>query len=405
MKIIPLEIENELAAKTILANIGTSKEGAAILSPKCIHAAFKIEGVTSWGANVIKQHMLSLGSDAAIERAALVKNIVTTAVVFGNISQLQKLCEKLSSQPFGLREVSEKLSSCLCALYKKTLIFRARNKTISVPRPLVCGIINVTPDSFSGDGLLNARFSGRSYETMVLERARDMIRAGARMIDVGAESSRPGAASLSAAEELRRVVPALKIIRKEYKKIILSIDTYKLKVAQAAVDCGIDVINDITALRASPRIASLIKKHHLGCVMMHMKGSPKTMQIHPHYKHVVEDIMDFFGERLAFAQHQGIACEQILLDPGIGFGKTTADNLTIINQLYKFKIFGRPLMLGLSRKSFIGKVLDVDVDKRLAGSLAANTVSLLRGANILRVHDVKETIQVVQIVSAITQQQ
>lgn len=405
MKIIPLEIKNESAAKSILAHIGVSREGAAILSPKCINAAFKVEGISSWAANVIKQHMLSLGSDAAIERSALVKRITTTAVIFGNISQLKKLCEKLSSQPFGLSEVSRKLSACLAAVYQEKFIFRARNKTVNLQQPLICGIINITPDSFSGDGLLSTTLSRREYEKLVLKKTGSMIKNGARMIDVGAESSRPGASPISVTQELRRLIPVLTAIRKEYKKIILSIDTYKFKVARAAVDCGAEVINDITALKGSPEMASLIKKNKLGCVIMHMKGNPKTMQDHPCYKNVVEDILKFFDDRLTFIQRKGIACEQIVLDPGIGFGKTVTDNLSIINQLYKFKIFGRPLMLGLSRKSFIGQVLGVSVDQRLNGSLAASAVSLLKGANILRVHDVKETIQAAQIVSAILQQQ
>jgi len=404
MKIIPLNIENKAAAKTILARNNVSKEGIAILSPKCVHAAFKIEGITSWAANVIKQHMLSLGSDAAIERSALVKNIVTSAIVFGNMNQLEKLCAKLSSQPFGLHEVSEKLSSYLEESHKQTFIIQARNRKISVKQPMVCGIINVTPDSFSGDGLLRPCCSSRDYAALALERAGGMIQAGARMIDIGAQSSRPGALPLSCEEEIRRISPVLKAIRKTYKNIILSVDTYKFKVAKVALGYGVDVINDIMALRASPCMASLIRKERAGYIMMHMQGSPKTMQAHPHYQQVTEDIMDFFSRRLSFAQQKGIMLKQIILDPGIGFGKTATDNLTIINQLYKFKVFGRPLMLGLSRKSFIGKVLDASVENRLAGSLAAGVVALLRGTHILRVHDVKETAQIVQMVSAITQQ-
>ena len=193
----------------------------------------------------------------------------------------------------------------------------------------------------------------------------------------------------------------MKVLRKEFKKVFLSVDTYKYSVAKAAIEEGADIINDITALRSSPQIASLIKRYKLGCILMHMRGTPQTMQVNPHYKDVTAEIIDFFKERLKFCNSRGINKSQILIDPGIGFGKRLEDNTRIINELYKFKVLGQPIFLGLSRKSFIGKILKVGFDQRLAGTIAASMVSLTKGANILRVHDVRETAQAIKVASKI----
>lgn len=402
MRITPLEIKDEENARKLMASLGVSKEGLNILSPKSVYLAFKIEGIKSWEANVIKQHLLSLGTDAAMERAALVKNITTQALIFGSVSQLRKLCQKLEGQPFKLKEISENISFYLDSLQKKEFIFSARGKVLKIKEPLVCGIINVTPDSFSGDGLLSQkRYTIYDIRYRALKRAEAMVKAGAKMIDVGGQSSRPFSKPVKEEEELRRVIPAIKAIRKKFKKIMISVDTYKYKVAKEAVEAGVDIINDITALRASPKIASLVKKYRLGCVLMHMKGTPQTMQINPKYKDVVEEEIDFFKERLKFCQEKGIAKDQIVIDPGIGFGKRLEDNIRIIKELYKFKIFGLPIFLGLSRKSFIGKILNVEVEERLIGTIAASMVSLIKGANILRVHDVEETLSAIKIASKI----
>jgi len=196
-------------------------------------------------------------------------------------------------------------------------------------------------------------------------------------------------------------VPILKALRKEFKKVFLSIDTYKYSVAKAAVSEGVDIINDITALRNSPQMASLIKRHKLGCILMHMKGKPQNMQIKPDYKDVMAEVIDFFQERLSFCDQKGISRNQLIVDPGIGFGKRLEDNTKIINQLYKLKVLGLPIFLGLSHKSFIGKILNVDIKQRLIGTIAASMISLAKGANILRVHDVGETAQAIKVASKI----
>ena len=402
MKITPLKLKNEKEAREIISFLGVSPEGIDILSPKSIHAVFKIEGIKSWEANIIKQQLLSLGSDAALERKALLKNIKTSVLIFGNLSQLKKLSEKLKDQPFALKEVSLKISEYLKNLEKGEFILKARGKMLRINQPIICGIINSTEDSFFGDGLLKVvENSSVKVQALALKKAEKMIKAGAKIIDVGGESTRPFSNPVKVGEEIKRVIPILKVLRKEFKQVFLSVDTYKYLVAKAAVSEGVDIINDITALQDNPQMASLVKKHKLGCVLMHMKGKPQNMQAKPYYKDVITEISDFFQERLNFCDKKGINKNQLFLDPGIGFGKRLEDNTKIINQLYKLKVFGLPIFLGLSHKSFIGKILNIDIKQRLVGTIAASIISLTKGANVLRVHDVGETAQAIKVASKI----
>ena len=403
MRITPISIRNEKYAKDLLTSLGVSPEGVRILTPKSLYSVFKIEGIKSWEANVIKQHLLALGSDAAIERAALVKNIKTDILIFGSLSQLRKLIQKLSNQPFNLKEIAERLSFYLDGLLKKEFTFYARDKVLKIKRPVICGIINATDDSFSGDGLYQKTSSIKQVKDLALEKTAKMLKDGAKIIDIGGESSRPFSKRISEREEIKRVIPLLKVLRKKFKKTAISVDTYKYNVAKAATDEGADIINDITALRASTKMASLIKKYKLGCVLMHMKGKPSNMQVNPKYKDVMLEELNFFKERLGYCEKKGIDSSRILIDPGIGFGKRVQDNLRIINELYKLKVFGLPIFLGLSRKSFIGKILNVGQKERLVGTVTAGTISIMRGADILRVHDVARSFQALKITSKITE--
>lgn len=400
MIITPLRIENEKTARSFLSSVGVSLQGIDILSPKCVYSAFRITGIKSWEANIIKQHLLSLGSDSAIERKALVKNIKTETVIFGNIAQLKKLCEKLKNQPFSLKEISQSLSLYLDNLFKEEFVLRARDKIIKIKEPIICGIINLTTDSFSGDGLL-VRATGLKLQDLVIQRIEEMITDGAAMVDIGAQSSRPYSKPIAEKEEIARIAPVLNAARKRFKNILISVDTYKFNVAKVAAEEGADIINDITALRKSPGIINLIKKHKLGVILMHMKANPLTMQINPKYKKVTEEIIEFFKERISILNKEKINPQQIMIDPGIGFGKTVPDNLKIINELYKLKIFGLPIFLGLSRKSFIGKIIDKEVSGRLYGTIASGVVAAMRGANILRVHDVKENKEALSVARSI----
>jgi dihydropteroate synthase len=255
------------------------------------------------------------------------------------------------------------------------------------------GVLNVTPDSFS-DG-------GRFLKTDdAIRRAEALADEGADLIDVGGESSRPGAAAVSIEEEIRRVVPVIEQLAKRLP-IPISIDTTKAEVGRRALAAGARMINDISALRFDPEMAPLAARAGVPVVLMHMQGTPKDMQDHPVYTDVVREITEFFEARIRFAEQAGIARERIVLDPGIGFGKTTDHNLEILARLDEFRSVGRPLLIGPSRKSFIGRVLGLPVEERLEGTAAAVAVGILNGASIIRVHDVRAMGRVARTVEAI----
>jgi dihydropteroate synthase len=259
---------------------------------------------------------------------------------------------------------------------------------------LVMGILNVTPDSFH-DG-------GRYLQLQTAAaRARDMTAAGAGIIDVGGESTRPGAAPVPLEEEINRVIPVIETIASQLH-VPISVDTSKAAVARAALKAGAAMINDVTALRGDPEMAKVAATAGCPICLMHMQGEPRTMQKNPQYSDVVTDIIEFFRERIDFAVSQGIKQQNIIIDPGIGFGKTLKHNLTIIKRLSEFLVLGQPLMVGVSRKSFIGAVTgEEDTEKRLPGTIAANVMALERGAQIFRVHDVAENFQALRIAEEI----
>ena len=267
-------------------------------------------------------------------------------------------------------------------------------RTLDLQASVVMGILNVTPDSFSDGG---------SFSTVdsAVTRARQIIDDGASIIDIGGESSRPGAEPVSIDEEIRRVVPVIEAIRK-VSQIAISIDTCKAEVAKAALSAGADIINDISALNFDPKMADLAAQTKAPLVLMHMLGTPRTMQDNPRYTDVVGQINEFFEERIAFAVSRGIATEKLILDPGIGFGKRPIDNVTILSRLREFHRHNLPLLVGASRKSFIG-VLDsgAPVDNRLGGSLAAAVWAAINGAAVIRVHNVRETVQALNVVKAV----
>lgn len=255
----------------------------------------------------------------------------------------------------------------------------------------VMGVLNVTPDSF----YLPSRVQP---QTDIRQQAKDMVDAGAHMLDIGGESSRPGAKPVGLEEELERVIPALEALRgNEY---YLSVDTYRAETARESIAHGAVMINDITALRGDANMAGVIADAGVECVLMHMLGLPNTMQNAPEYDDVIDDICAFFEERLAFAVKAGIEEDKIWLDPGFGFGKTVGHNLSILQHLYAFKQFGCPLLVGTSNKSTIGAVLDADVDNRTEGTAATVSVSICNGANAVRVHDVPAMAKVARMTDA-----
>jgi dihydropteroate synthase len=265
---------------------------------------------------------------------------------------------------------------------------------LTAPRPLVMGVLNVTPDSFA-DG-------GRFFDpAAALAQARALVVAGADILDIGGESTRPFADPVSLDEELRRVLPVIETLAPEIK-VPISIDTYKAKVARAALNAGATIINDISALRFDPDMAPLAAELQAPVVLMHMQGTPRDMQHQPRYHNLLGEIRDFFRERLDFAASQGLAPEFLVLDPGIGFGKTGAHNLEILNHLEAFLDLGCPVLVGASRKAFIGHILDLPAgEERDVGTLAALAVAVMRGARILRTHNVAYARQFLAVLEAI----
>ncbi len=260
-------------------------------------------------------------------------------------------------------------------------------------RPLIMGILNITPDSFS-DG-------GRYIEKeKALEHAREMADQGADIIDVGGESTRPGAHPVPLEEEMERVVPVVKALSRELE-IPISVDTYKAPVAKEALEAGAAMVNDISGLRFSPHMVDVVAHYRPWLVVMHMKGTPRDMQEKPQYRDVVEEVKGFFEERIGYLESHGISKDKVILDPGIGFGKRPEDNLALLRKIHRFLYLGCPIMVGPSRKSFIGAVLDLPVEKRLEGTLAAVSIAVFQGAQVVRVHDVEPVRRAVDIAWAV----
>ena len=269
------------------------------------------------------------------------------------------------------------------------------------------GIINVTDDSFSGDGILNVK---QDPVQAALEQARQFAAAGADILDVGGESTRPGSQPVSADEELERVLPVIRALAAADLDIILSIDTYKASVAEAAVQAGAQWINDVWGLRADPQLGEVAARYQIPLVLMHNRSKPSNAQLQErlggryigmHYEELIGDICKELMESVALARHAGVADEAIILDPGIGFGKTVEQNLELIRRLGEIKALGFPLLIGPSRKSLIGYTLDLPPDQRLEGTLAACVLAIQAGADILRIHDVQPVVRTARMTDAI----
>jgi dihydropteroate synthase len=274
-------------------------------------------------------------------------------------------------------------------------------------RTYVMGILNITPDSFSGDGLLGDRGEGLQG---AVEQARDFLVSGADILDVGGESTRPGSQPVNADEEMERVIPVIEAIVQKFPDALISIDTYKAKVAEAAFKAGAQILNDVWALRADPDLASVAAAFHVPVILMHNRSNPASVEVRNQlgnayigstYENLIEDVKRELLVSVELAVKAGIEASHIILDPGIGFGKTREHNLALINRLDEIRALGYPILLGPSRKSFIGFTLDLPPDQRVEGTAATISVGITRGADIIRVHDVKEMARVAKMTDAI----
>lgn len=270
--------------------------------------------------------------------------------------------------------------------------FHCGKFTLDLTTPTVMGIVNVTPDSFSDGGKFAAT-------NLAIEHALKLAEEGAAILDIGGESTRPNATPVSLQQELDRVIPVIEALAKQVN-IPISIDTYKPAVMQAAIAAGASMVNDVRALQEDGAL-EIVTKTNVGVCLMHMQGTPQTMQLNPQYNNVVNDVKVFLQARLQASIGAGCRASNIALDPGFGFGKTREHNITLIRELASFTDLGQPLLIGLSRKSVLGQVTGNDVDARLYASIAASVIAVIKGAKILRVHDVKATVEALKIVSAI----
>jgi len=396
----PLSIANSKQAREIFAQIGVDAAGVEAMLEKTRHHNILIEAQECRVANIIKQGMLAVGGDAAVSRGVVACSVAHSDILLmGSAKQLRRFCEKISQQPFGLAELAHAVVLLLDAPQEENVIWRTARREISLgERTLIMGVINTTPDSFSDGGMFSA-------PPAAVTRALQMVEEGVDIIDIGAASSRPGATPISAEEEWRRLALILSAIAPRLGDIPLSIDTTRAEIARRALDEGVEIINDISALRFDAAMVELVATSRAGVVLMHMRGEPQTMQQGEiRYGDVVGDISHFLQERADWAQRRGVARASIVLDPGIGFGKRFADNIAIINRLSEFAALGFPLLLGASRKAFLGALTGEEVPaRRLAASLAAHCVAALGGAHIVRVHDVAETKKALLVVDAIRQ--
>jgi len=278
-------------------------------------------------------------------------------------------------------------------------------------RTYVMGILNVTPDSFSGDGILALPKEHRDdVSEAAVRQAKEFLTSGADILDVGGESTRPGSQPISADDEISRVIPVIEAITKEFPETLISIDTYKAKVAKAAFNAGAHILNDVWALRADPELASVAAKYRVPVILMHNRSNPASVEVREQlgnayigseYQNLIEDVKRELLVSVDLAVKAGIEESHIILDPGIGFGKTREHNLELINRLDEIRALGYPVLLGISRKSFIGFTLDLPADQRVEGTAATVAIGIARGADIIRVHDVKEMARVAKMTDAI----
>ena len=396
-KIRALDIKNRAEGMSEFEKIGSTVPGQKIMVDKLFPLAVKVKGLKVLAINILKQEMLARGGDVVTSRDTLLETRGTTDVIIeGHQKSFKSLIPKLKMQPFGLKDLADELEIFLKdnKNNRNKKSFRIGKKKFDlISNTLVMGIINVTPDSFFDGGKYN-------HKDQAVKRISEMIADGADIIDIGGLSSRPGSKPVSLEEELERTIPVIESVSNNFDTLI-SIDTYRSEIALEAISAGAHMVNDISAFNMDKNMAGMVADKGVSVTLMHMQGKPEDMQKNPQYDNVVDEIYEYLDGKANDAIGAGISPDKIILDPGIGFGKTLDHNLSILNKISEFSSMGYPIMVGASRKSFIGGILDLPVEDRLEGSLAAAVWSVINGANILRVHDVAETVRAVKTARSI----
>lgn len=362
-----------------IARAGVDKYCIDLLDKKTRTHVFLLKDARIEQVNILKQTALSVGCDAAVHRDVLSgTKKLSDCILMCNESQLEKIALKLKEQPFSLGKISSRMIDML--KHRNTWMIRGHN-IFNERDYLIMGILNVTPDSF---------YDGGAHNTMsdALKCAERMIGEGADIIDIGGESTRPYSEPVSIEAEMERVIPVVRALRQIDSNILISVDTTKSRIAEAAADEGADIVNDISGFTYDSNMLQSIGRKGMSAVAMHIKGTPCDMQNQPVYDDLMAEIGDFLQASIESAVNAGIEKKRLVIDPGIGFGKTPEHNLIILNNIDTLLSLNRPVLIGASNKSFIGKYLNADIDDRLDGTIAANVWAYAKGASIFRVHEV-----------------
>lgn len=392
-----LKINQELLHEAI-AGIGAHPASLPIFANKSQILPYKLLKVRTPAANILKQEMLAAGGDAVVPTGCIVNDDKYVEVLLlGTRKQYNLLLQKLALMPyFGLKQIAADLQVALAPEPVKTTL--ADGRILSYDKMRVMGILNITPDSF---------YAGSRVPQMeqVLERAGQMLEQGADILDIGGESTRPGSDSVDGEEERSRVLPVIEALRKNYPDAIISVDTYRAATAEAALQVGADIINDISAMEADAAMLDVVKRTNAPIILMHMRGTSKNMQQNCQYQNVVQEVAVYLAQRAQLLREQGVGAEKIILDPGIGFAKNVEQNLLLMRDLQTLTGFGYPVLLAASRKSTIGAVLGgLPAEERLEGTIAASLQAVYAGAQMVRVHDVRENVRAIRMLEAILKQ-
>jgi dihydropteroate synthase len=371
--------ELEKNSINMLKKIDVDRGAHTILSRKMKTYLLSISDLNVYGANILKQDALSIGADFAVPKSTVTCSVKKVdGILIATYRQLETLAKKELAQPFGLKEVAKELKKFLKAYKYQDF------------DPQIMGVLNINSDSFFEKSRVNS-------ET-ILNSALKMVEDGANILDIGAVSSRPFSQPVDEVDEFARASTIIDILyeNRVYEKAELSLDSYSPKVIEYALQHGFSIVNDITGLR-NDEVAKVTAKYGAKIVIMHMQGTPQTMQINPQYDDVVKDVYHYFQEMIEKAKRFGIDEKNIILDVGIGFGKTLEHNIQLLQSLKTFETFGKRILAGISRKSMIDKIIPAPIEERLPGTLALHQKALENGASILRVHDVKEHKQMIEI--------
>lgn len=391
-----VKIENLEEAVAIFKKIGVDPYGIGAMAAKTVNINILLEGKPCKVANIIKQEMLSVGGDAAVARGSVACSVAFSDIlIMGTIKQILAMLKKIEKQPFGLNVIAADILELLKNISQKEYILKTSRREIQLgEKTLIMGILNVTPDSFSDGGFFYS-------QQKAIEHGIQMVEEGADIIDVGGESSRPGAESVSTAIELKRIIPVIESLAKRIK-IPISVDTTKAQVARRAIESGAEIINDISALHTDKKMTKTIKETGSAAILMHMRGKPGNMQKgNLVYNNLMAEISDYLKKSSEKALKDDIKKDRLIIDPGIGFGKTPEDNYKIIRNLSQLKELGMPIMVGTSRKSFIGKITGGEPKERVEGTAATVAAAIMNGCHIVRVHDVAAMKKVAAVADAI----